>query len=244
MKTFKVIMTFLFLFGLNGCDYFKGTKSSAGKTPNEIGGLVGYWKFDGNTGDSSGNGNDGKWVGNEGYGQGVSGKAADFDGSSFVTVPHSASIDVGKDAFSYGAWINSYGKGNKNQHFLDKRTVQGEGLFWDMYLSPSAQNVNAEFARRSMGNPQTTMETYKWHHIMFTRDSSDLATIYVDGFPLKSETLRGDSSNTFAFSIGGLEEDLSQGFNGLIDEVVIYNRGLNEEEVISLYEGGRKALGH
>lgn len=135
------------------------------QNPQRISGLVGYWKFDGNTEDSSGNNNHGEWVGDESYSSdGVSGKAASFDGnSSYVTVSHSPSINVGKDAFSCGAWVKSYGHVNKNQHFLNKRTGGRQGLFWDIYLSVSAENINAEIAGHSFGNPPSNMKHFSPH---------------------------------------------------------------------------------
>lgn len=231
----KVLMTFLVLSlicaDLVGADYSKESKE-----PKEISGLVGYWKFDGDAEDSSGYFNHGEWVGKKNYGQGVSGKAADFDGiSNYVTVSSFKSVYIGKDAFSFGAWVNSRGKrDNKNQHFLNKRAGKGQGQFWDMFLSATVKILNAELAGRSIGNSKTNMELNKWHHIMFTRASSGLTIVYVDGKPIQIVTLLGDSSNTYAFNIGNLEEDLSQGFNGLMDEVVVYDRALNEKEVRSL----------
>ena len=211
------------------------------RKPQEIKGLVGYWKFDGNTEDSSGHNNNGKWVGNELYKDGIFAKAAYFDGTSnYVTISHSISIDVGRGAFSFGAWVNSKGKENgKNQHFLNKRTGGLQGLFWDLYLSGKVENINAEVAGGSLGNPQSNMIVNNWHHILFTRDDFKLTTVYIDGKPIVSKNIYGNSSNTHSFNIGNLTEDLSQGFIGLIDEVVIYNRELTKKEVYSLYLSGK-----
>lgn len=233
MKKFVIVLSLILMH----VSLLRCTCYAEGKGPEQVRGLVGYWKFDGNADDSSGNNNHGKWVGRESYGKkGVLGEAADLDGlSNYVTVPHSHSINLG-GAFSFGAWVHSYGNA-KNQHFLNKRTG-GEGPFWDMYLSADAENVNAEIAGGSYDNPASNIMPYEWHHIMFTRDIRRLTTIYVDGKPLKSKTILGDSYNTHAFNIGNLEQALDQGFNGLIDEVVIYDRSLSEEEVSSLYEAG------
>lgn len=235
----------ILLFSSTVSNYFDHyfTKPQDPKTPKEISGLVGYWRFDDNAKDSSGNNNHGKWIGKEIYKDGsVYGKAAEFNGSSYVTISHSSSIDVGKGAFSIGAWVNSDGNidVNKNQHLLNKRTGGNKGLFWDMYLSGLVENINAEIAGHSFDNPPSTMRLNAWHHIFLTRDSSGLTTVYIDGKPIKKKSMKGDSSNTHAFNIGNLEGYLDQGFNGLIDEVVIYNRALNKKEVGSLYMSGKK----
>lgn len=236
MKACRVVFLLFFMHvGLIGCDYSK--KPEGVKELKEMNGLVGYWKFDGNANDESGNNNHGKWIGKESYSEdGIFGKAAYFDGTSnYVSIPHSPSIDVGKGAFSFGAWVNSIGKNDgKNQHFLNKR-VGGQGISWDMYLSGKVENINAEVASDSLGNPQSNMKLYNWHHILFTRGISGLTTVYIDRKPILSKNISGDSSNTHSFNIGNLAEDLNQGFKGLIDEVVIYNHALSKEEVEKLY---------
>lgn len=236
MKRISLILAFLLVhFVLDGCEYY----SIKAKKPTEIDGLVGYWKFEGDAQDSSGNYNHGFWVGEEFYSEeGVFGKAAVFNGTSnYVTIPHSPSIDVGWSAFSVGAWVNSIGHGRYNQHLLNKRTG-GKGPFWDMYLSGLVENINAEVAGQSFDNPPSNMSLRKWHYVMLTRDANGLVTVYIDGKPVNSKGMPGDSSNTHSFNIGNLEGSLDQGFNGLVDEVVIYNRALTREEVIGLYKAG------
>lgn len=230
----KKIGTFVFVtlcFSLMGYDAL-----AKPCRPYDLSGLVGYWQLDGDTKDKSGNKNDGKWVGKESYSNGVFGQCGNFDGSNYVIIAHSSSINVGKNAFSYGAWVNS--KGNtKNQHFLNKRDG-GQGTFWDMYLSDTCKNINAEIASASYDNPQITMPLSEWHHIVFTRENTGLSTIYVDGKPINPKKITGDSSNTHSFAIGNLQGDITQGFKGLIDEVIIYNRTLSSDEVKGLYDAG------
>ena len=245
MKALIVILVLsLMHVGLIGCKDSKKTESKkpekiikeSVKNPQEISGLVGYWKFDGNANDESGNNNHGKWIGKESYSEdGVFGKAAYFDGiSNYVIIPHSPSIDVGRDAFSFGAWAKSTGKSNnKNQHFLNKRSG-GKGLFWGIYLSATSANINVEMASNSIDDPKSNIKLDNWHHIFLARNSSGLTTLYIDWKPIASKNIPGDSSNTHSFNIGSLEGFLDQGFHGLIDEVVIYNRDLSKREIYNL----------
>lgn len=243
MKTFITVLLLCSIgFYSAGCNY----RSIEPKRPDQISGLVGYWKFDGDAKDSSGNNNHGTWVGGAAYKEGVFGEAADFSSpsGSYVTVPHSPSINVGAGAFSFGAWVNSYGNIGKNQHLLNKRTGGDRGSFWDIYLSSLAENINAEVTGKSFGNPPSKMGTNTWYHIMLTRASDGLVTIYIDGEYLASANLPGDSSSTHAFNIGNLTVSPDHEFNGLIDEVVIYDRELEAGEVGALYEAGLKAFGY
>ena len=231
MKKIGIFVFISLCFSLMGYDVL-----AKSYRPYEISGLVGYWQLDGDAKDKSGNKNNGKWAGKELYSNGVFGQCGNFDGSNYVAVPHSSSINVGKDAFTYGAWVSSKGH-TANQHFLNKRDG-GKGTFWDMYLSGTCENINAEIANASYNNPQIKMSLSEWHHIVFTRDSSGLSTIYVDGKSVNPKKITGDSSNTHSFVIGNLQSDITQGFKGLIDEVVIYDRALNPDEIKGLYEAG------
>ena len=250
MKRLAVIFLLLQIvhIGLIGCNNSKKTEKTEAikikktikpsiKTPQKITGLVGYWKFDGNANDESENNNHGKWVGKEEYrDDGVFGKAAYFDGiSNYVSIPHSPSIkDIGKEAFSLGIWINSMGKSNnKNQHFFNKR-AGGIGINWDIYLSATSENINVEMASNSLGNPKSNMKINEWYHLFLIRHSSGDTDIYIDGKPLASKSIPGDSSNTHPLGIGNLEGALDQGFAGRIDEVVLFNRALSYKEIADL----------
>ena len=238
----KNILIVLFLFLT--CAVLIGCDSGKILNPDQIAGLVGYWKFDGNAQDASGKGNHGKWIGKERYSEdAIFGQGASFDGiSSYVSVPNSETINVGKNGFSFGAWVSSKGKGNlKNQHFLNKRDG-GQGAFWDVYMGPQGEHVIPEIGGSAVADPPGKVLLFQWHHILITRDDSGVTTAYIDGKAIKSGIIPGDVSNTHNFNIGNLQSSLDQGFTGYIDEVVIYNRKLKNEEVLGLYLAGKKAL--
>src|SRR5271154_1890700 len=69
--------------------------------------LLGWWPFTGNANDASGNGNNGTVHGatltNDRFGNPNS--AYSFDGSSYIDVPESDSLELTND-FTLSAWIN------------------------------------------------------------------------------------------------------------------------------------------
>ena len=75
-------------------------------------GLVGWWKFDGDATDSSGNGNDGTVNGatltTDRHGQ--ASKAYSFDGvDDYILVPHHSSIDFNKnDPHTISVWVYAF----------------------------------------------------------------------------------------------------------------------------------------
>ena len=75
--------------------------------------------------------------------------------------------------------------------------------------------------------------TGTWHHIMCTWDGT-IANIYIDGVNRASCNWSGTlGTNDVALGIGAYSNDgvsWSDYFNGVIDEVAIYNRALSASE--------------
>ncbi|MFQ5941832.1 MAG: PQQ-dependent sugar dehydrogenase [Nitrososphaerales archaeon] len=89
-----------------------------------LNGIVGYWTFDGNTNDISGNNNHGNYRGNKAeFVDGIIGNALRFDGDDHVSLPSQPAFS---EALSFTAWIklntealdNSREIFNNNQFFL------------------------------------------------------------------------------------------------------------------------------
>lgn len=72
----------------------------------------------------------------------------------------------------------------------------------------------------------------EWHHIAMTYDGTTL-TAYKDGASVGTDT--GDLTHTTDRLLIGTRDSLySQYFDGIIDEVQIYNRALSAEEIRNL----------
>ena len=85
------------------------------------------------------------------------------------------------------------------------------------------------------------LKTGQWHHVAATFDGQFIK-IYVDGNKLKQARRKEPlTTNNFHLTIGnetpGFKDDMEElhAFDGWIDEVRIYNRGLSEKEVKALY---------
>lgn len=85
-------------------------------------------------------------------------------------------------------------------------------------------------------NDSITLDRNRWYHIAGTYDGAVL-TLYVDGQPVASAPASfAVGQNTMPLSIGGRLGTNS--FDGLIDNVVIYNRSLSGAEIQALQESG------
>jgi hypothetical protein len=75
-----------------------------------------------------------------------------------------------------------------------------------------------------------------------TRDSDNKVCIYVNGELEKSSVVSTESSFLHSAKIGGDTID-GEWFNGLIDEVAIYNKALSMEEIQRLYQSPETMTG-
>ena len=203
-----------------------------------------YFPFDEGTGntakDLSGNNNHGdidgaKWV------NGKIGEALSFDGGSdSVRVADSGSLDV--TSITIEAWIkpeNNLVAGSMADSGIVHKWNPGGYLLYmeNMWGTSSLYLPHANLYVRS--GEHTEWEGGVWYHLAATYDeNTGIGKSYVDGV-LKSDIAEDGATRAKGAAFGPLEandNDLLIGkyndtFNGIIDEVVIYNRVLTEEEI-------------
>jgi hypothetical protein len=86
-------------------------------------------------------------------------------------------------------------------------------------------------------NSNTPITNGNWHHIAVTYNTTDSNRIifYLDGRADGSQTGISFAAGTTENYFIGVERTLTVFFNGLIDEVRIYNRALSDAEIQALY---------
>ncbi len=224
---------------------------------------ISHWKFDegdGNTAYDSVGTNHGTLINGPIWTTGQVNGALDFDGTNdYVEVGSPANLDnLPLYNLTISAWI------------YDKHSA-GEtwGTIFGTYVSPngwSFRTISNATGSRSLylqmpfsGNNQSAWATYHssygtilrntWHHVVGVWDSSTkTAKLYIDGAETTYQTANpgvgaynSDASNNK--EIGRLPLAV-QYFNGIIDDVRIYNRALSAQEILQLYQKGlsRKAF--
>ncbi|MCG2826397.1 MAG: right-handed parallel beta-helix repeat-containing protein, partial [Thermoplasmatales archaeon] len=202
-------------------------------------GLIASWHFNENAGDtvydSSGNNNDGAVYGAI-WTTGVNGSALSFDGENdYVEVPDNDSLDI-TDAITIEAWIYPKGWGEGSLGSIADKNWQTGYAF---YLKNTEGQESIKFASNNAGVVQTadsgSITLNEWQHVVVTYDRQNVV-FYVNGIN------KGGGAETNA--IGTNSESLFIGndmgtactFNGIIDEVRIYNRALNATEIQAHYE--------
>jgi PKD repeat protein len=199
--------------------------------------LVASYAFDEGTGntivDASGNGNNGTLTGGVWTNAGRFGKALSFGAGSIVTIADSASLDV-TTAVTLEAWVNpstastswrnvliktAGDPGSANPCYVLQGTTGGSG-FPSAYISPASGNV--------VGASALPVNT--WSHIAATYDGAQIK-FYVNGTQVASRAQTGAiTTSGDALTIGGNAFSGSN-WDGLIDEVRIYNRALTQSEI-------------
>ena len=196
-------------------------------------GLVGYWRFDEETGsaakDSSPYGNHGTIYGAT-WTDGKFGKALSFDGvDDYVDCGNDESLDI-TDEITIAVWVKPFSVSISNAGIVAKPWNDQYGLV----LNQDRFQFAYYLADGSGGtlNSITTATTDKWYHVAVTITSEHLATLYINGAYDNSKNLGQNlKSHPAAVNIGWDGESGARYFNGLIDEVRIYNRALSAEEI-------------
>jgi len=206
--------------------------------------LVAYWKFDeysgSTTADSSGNANNGVKNGTIRV-EGKHDYALHFDGESdYVVVPDSQSLNL-TDAFTFSAWIYPRSFGNsKSGRIFDKNSTAAYAFYLRNWTSAYSDTFGITLGGNQYAAQNNSITLEKWQHIAVTFDkslSSGQIKFYVDGVERGTATrTKNVPSNTHQLLIGIREDFNRSAFDGVIDELRIYNRALAAGEIQSAYQ--------
>lgn len=187
---------------------------------------VGIWSFDNNANDKSGCGHNGTPVHGPTYTEGKINQSMNFDGfNDHVLIDNRDSRLTLRDAVTIEAWIKGNHFGIDFHHIFDK------------YGSYTLSVKNGKLAMSGAGGwwhpSSTTLKAHRWYHVVGTFDGSE-KRLYMNGVLKASSPQKGTMPSGFDIRIS--HEYYS--FDGLIDEVKVYDRALSAREVLVCYEAG------
>ncbi len=205
-------------------------------------GLVAEYHFDGNAQDTSGNGNHGTLINGASFGNGISGQALNLDGvDDYVSV---GAIPGLTSTNTKTMWIKP-GRvaGGLNMYmfqFLSAQWIQLYDVDGDGNLETRAGGLNNIPGTYFVNGNFEYAIPNEWYFVAVSIDSNNLMKIYVNGI-LDASGIITSVENPSSFNIGRHWDNFGckvgcDYFNGLIDEVRVFNRALTDEEIKAEYE--------
>ncbi|MDD5704393.1 MAG: hypothetical protein PHR35_00595 [Kiritimatiellae bacterium] len=194
--------------------------------------LVGYWNFDGNVNDASGNGNNGTIHGAVVYTNGVfggAGGAAYFDGNvaDYVSVPNSASLGAAWPGCVISFWCKKTGGGFPVSK-IQNDSKAGVGQCADVWYWYHVEG--AGYSSISAGNTMNST----WQNLVLRWDGANI-TSYRDGVQLDTAPAPTFANSTDELHIGKDNRGAQNECPCSIDEVAIFNTNLTVAACKAIY---------
>jgi hypothetical protein len=209
-------------------------------------GLVGYWPFNGNANDESGNGNNGTVNGatltTDRFGN--VNTSYSFNGSSnWIEISHNSNFDFETpNSITISTWIKT--SMTSGAVFVQKQSGVGNT---QNGVNCGILNLNGSLCGVSkktngiqslIASPATVSNNNSWHHFVYCF-SGGYAKTYLDGVLISSQTdagsIVGNSTTNLIFGYGLPLNNFF--YNGRLDDIGIWNRALTAQEITALYSG-------
>lgn len=207
-------------------------------------GLVGYWPFNGNANDESGNGNNGTPNGTtlttDRFGNANS--AYNFDGFlNNIEIPQNANLNL-TQSMSISMWFKlepKIGISGAGHHLI----VKGSNFTNEYSIVVSNDELNIGFNKQGVQpiaiSPVNMIDYDVWYQVVAVYNYPT-AYIYING----NIVSQGDISAPFSSSnsslyLGTINGNQGADFvtKGKIDDVGIWNRALSQQEITNMYNG-------
>ncbi len=213
-------------------------------------GLIGYWKLNeasGSSAEDSVGTSTGTLSGGASFpATGQVDGGCSFDGvDGVIKMGDVLDIGDGQD-FSMAGWFKR--TGTTKDRIFGKRASVAAGAGYGIRIGSVANKLDFEIADTSGDGSDeyqllstSTFTDNALHHFVVVFDESSAAntTLYVDGSddsPSKTGTIGdiGSLTNIVDFAIGA-ESDVGDPFNGILDEIRLYDRVLSSGDVTELF---------
>jgi hypothetical protein len=220
------------------------TASIIAQVPNYVptNGLVGWWPFNGNANDESGNGNNGTVngatlttdrFGNVGKAYSFSDDYIIINGSNTINFTDSLSINLwyNNNQLNGGTYVSKHVSGTTNSSFV----IYNEGTTG---CGPVNYITNINNQIHFVNNP-TFCDTANWHMLTLVF-KKPILKMFIDGVLLDSVTnCNTIKSTSNPIILGGTSTTnspfIGSGTNAFLDDIGIWNQALTDQEISDLY---------
>jgi hypothetical protein len=215
------------------------TASMAQSVPNYLptNGLVGWWPFNGNANDESGNGNNGTLIGSPALTTdrfGNQNQAYSFNNThNYINCGNGSSLNF-NGPFTMSAWVKT-ASNYSNCGILGRwNNAPGSYEHYLLYLS-LGKVTGAVGLPNTYANATFNFFDNMWHLYNILYDGISVK-VYIDGTLASQQLFSGTLNNVSQdFLIASYSLNAAQAFVGEMDDISIYNRALTQTEITNLY---------
>jgi hypothetical protein len=229
-------------------DVWSFTTRAEGADPN----LVSLWKFDEDTGtiayDSAGD-NDGQLIGGPVWTNGHIEGGLSFDGvNDYVDVPDNPSLRFSQySSFTFALWVNPMSYSYIG--IFCKMRTGGQHNIFGYYIRQNGDTNAFDFVTERSGysyvlisTPNNSITSGNWYHVVCVYDNANMK-IYLNGQLKDTDTFTGGTGTStpdknLAIGARSFDSTIDGFFTGTLDDIRVYNRALNDEEIWQLYQSG------
>jgi len=160
------------------------------------------------------------------------GTATEENNSSILEVTVNEALNFSaSDSYSFEFWMKP--KGNTT---VDNEVVIRYGNFW---IGRKDNQLKIELPGGPRNRQVGALSINNWNHITVVKDASEKKVyVYINGVESASHDSDPSALNSPSLYIGDYTTDLADkvhGFNGVLDEIAIYNGALSAAEVQNHY---------
>jgi hypothetical protein len=198
-------------------------------------GLVAGWSFEEGIGtsavDSSGNGNILTLLNGAGWSTGKYNGGLSLNGAASASAANSVSLNL-SGSYTLAAWINPASLNGYQTVLIKENAIGGSGCgYW---LQTTGNQISSGFNNGSGCIEHTAnanLQLNTWSHIAAVfDDTANTYQIYLNGNLLSSQTeTTVPIPNNQNLTLG--QTAFGENWNGLLDDVRIYNRALSQAEI-------------
>ncbi len=213
---------------------------------NILGGLFIQGTLIETTSDSSGGNNEGILYGSPSWqpSSGQSGGAIQFDGGGSAVTIGANDMNPLQGTISLWAYANDFD--NNNRYLFGHTSLSSWSDRIQLYTNDESGWLDLGLGdAHSMHTNIQNLDEHRWYHIALTWDGTNYV-VYVDGAEKATDSYTGLSSLGDVADIGnsGNPAYRDESFVGLIDEVRIYNRALDANDIYPPVDGLAGLIGY
>ena len=213
-----------------------GSKQFSSHVVGQLGdNLISYWTFDegsGTTARDSWGTNNGTVNGATWTSSGVIRGALSFDGSNqYVSLPAvSGSLNININPVTLEAWIKPNSVAGSSKEIVGRGTAASNGYG----INLNGNKINLGLHGGGNFNSAAVLTTGNWYHIVGVIKGAN-SKIYINGVADINTGTINVVNSALNGSIGASSVGVTYFFNGIIDEVRIYNAALTAQEIQQRY---------